>query len=182
MKIYGFPWPQMLSCSRYEDNDMCIQPVNSMKRELNINGTVLYSTATVCQHCGATTATRWVARNSSEIRLQSKKGRKKAPPWILIAWEICRAIFGSLSGRVGSLLTFTVLEVSTFCDTRRPARTPPLVEFRCRISDGGQMKAPGLSAGSWTIQRRVAPPEQGTCVLAQRFVGSISYILNVQLS
>ena len=28
MSVYGFPWPEMLSCDKYpEDNDMCLRPV-----------------------------------------------------------------------------------------------------------------------------------------------------------
>ncbi|KJH52221.1 fz domain protein [Dictyocaulus viviparus] len=33
MSIYGFPWPQMLSCEKYpEDNDMCIKTITSEKQ------------------------------------------------------------------------------------------------------------------------------------------------------
>ncbi|CAJ0587277.1 unnamed protein product, partial [Mesorhabditis spiculigera] len=31
MAAYGFPWPEMLSCGGYEEGDMCIKPVNSLK-------------------------------------------------------------------------------------------------------------------------------------------------------
>lgn len=33
MSVYGFPWPDMLSCDKYpEDNDMCLRPVNHEKQ------------------------------------------------------------------------------------------------------------------------------------------------------
>jgi secreted frizzled-related protein 5 len=36
MKQYGFPWPEMLRCNKYpEDNDMCIKPVDSGKPKPN---------------------------------------------------------------------------------------------------------------------------------------------------
>ncbi|CAD6194605.1 unnamed protein product [Caenorhabditis auriculariae] len=31
MATYGFPWPEMLSCEKYADDDMCIQPVTTAK-------------------------------------------------------------------------------------------------------------------------------------------------------
>lgn len=33
MSVYGFPWPEMLSCEKYpEDNDMCIKAINVEKQ------------------------------------------------------------------------------------------------------------------------------------------------------
>ncbi|KAK6750764.1 hypothetical protein RB195_002621 [Necator americanus] len=33
MSVYGFPWPEMLSCDKYpEDNDMCIKAMNTEKQ------------------------------------------------------------------------------------------------------------------------------------------------------
>ncbi|VDL70002.1 unnamed protein product [Nippostrongylus brasiliensis] len=33
MSVYGFPWPEMLSCEKYpEDNDMCIKAMNGEKQ------------------------------------------------------------------------------------------------------------------------------------------------------
>ncbi|VDM71659.1 unnamed protein product [Strongylus vulgaris] len=33
MSVYGFPWPEMLSCDKYpEDNDMCIKAINTEKQ------------------------------------------------------------------------------------------------------------------------------------------------------
>ncbi|EYC27072.1 hypothetical protein Y032_0009g505 [Ancylostoma ceylanicum] len=33
MSVYGFPWPEMLSCDKYpEDNDMCIKAMNNEKQ------------------------------------------------------------------------------------------------------------------------------------------------------
>ncbi|VDM57723.1 unnamed protein product [Angiostrongylus costaricensis] len=38
MSIYGFPWPEMLSCEKYpEDNDMCIKAVNTEKQARDIS-------------------------------------------------------------------------------------------------------------------------------------------------
>lgn len=29
MQQYGFPWPEMLRCDRFENNDMCIKPIST---------------------------------------------------------------------------------------------------------------------------------------------------------
>jgi secreted frizzled-related protein 5 len=35
MQQYGFPWPEMLRCDRFEDNDMCIKPHNAASARHN---------------------------------------------------------------------------------------------------------------------------------------------------
>ncbi|XGW25546.1 hypothetical protein V3C99_006729 [Haemonchus contortus] len=38
MSVYGFPWPEMLSCDKYpEDNDMCIKAMNVEKQARDIS-------------------------------------------------------------------------------------------------------------------------------------------------
>ncbi|KAJ1363167.1 hypothetical protein KIN20_022963 [Parelaphostrongylus tenuis] len=85
MSIYGFPWPEMLSCEKYpEDNDMCIKAVNTEKQARDTSCPACVQVGTyenlVDHFCRSQLVlkTKVIRINAAHIRLRNGKSLKKA--------------------------------------------------------------------------------------------------------